>query len=135
MKPIFKNSLLLRLGLAMTIIISLSFMSMLSSVFIAEETQGAAGAINGFGSLRMLSYKMATQLASTDRTSQSKVALMELVNQFDRRVEALGSFNMAMSALTVGMVDQSPQGDKFQGSPLHGIALTFYATRDNWRDT
>lgn len=94
MKSIFKNSLLLRLGLAMTLITTLGFISMVSSVFIAEETQGAAGAINSAGSLRMLSYKIATKLDSGRATQQSAKEVIELTNKFDQRISALGHLNI-----------------------------------------
>jgi two-component system, NarL family, nitrate/nitrite sensor histidine kinase NarX len=94
MKPPFKDSLLLRIGFALAIIISIGFMGMLSSAFIAEKAQGAAGTINSSGSLRMLSYKVATQLASSERTPQSNTIVMKMVDQFDQRVEALGNFNI-----------------------------------------
>ncbi|MCW8982973.1 MAG: type IV pili methyl-accepting chemotaxis transducer N-terminal domain-containing protein, partial [Gammaproteobacteria bacterium] len=94
MKSIFKNSLLLRLGLAMTLITSLGFISMVSSVFIAEETQGAAGAINSAGSLRMLSYKIATKLGSRMPSQQSSDSVNQLVEKFDQRINALGQLNI-----------------------------------------
>jgi len=94
MKSIFKNSLLLRLGLAMTLITSLGFMSMLSSAFIAEETQGAAGAINSAGSLRMLSYKIATKLDSRESSPTSNGEVLNLVETFDQRIKALGLLNI-----------------------------------------
>ncbi|HEA25816.1 MAG TPA: HAMP domain-containing protein [Ectothiorhodospiraceae bacterium] len=94
MKSIFKNSLLLRLGLAMTLITSLGFVSMVSSFFIAEETQGAAGAINSAGSLRMLSYKIVTKLSSSENPQQSNAEIVELINQFDQRIRALGHLNI-----------------------------------------
>ncbi|NOR51485.1 MAG: HAMP domain-containing protein [Gammaproteobacteria bacterium] len=94
MKSIFKNSLLLRLGMAMTLITSLGFMSMVSSFFIAEETQGAAGAINSAGSLRMLSYKIVTKLSSREDPQQSSAEIGELIAKFDQRIKALGHLNI-----------------------------------------
>ena len=63
MAPLLKNSLLLRLGLAMATITAFAFMGMLSSVIIAETTQGEAAAVNQAGSLRMQAYRIATGLA------------------------------------------------------------------------
>jgi two-component system nitrate/nitrite sensor histidine kinase NarX len=94
MTSIFKNSLMLRLGLAMTLITSLGFISMVSSVFIAEATQGAAGAINNAGSLRMLSYKIATQLGSKEPAQQSTTEILNLVDIFDHRIRDLGQRNI-----------------------------------------
>lgn len=62
MRRLLKNSLLLNLGLAMTAIISLGFVGMLSSVIIAETTEGQAAAINQAGTLRMQSYRIASSL-------------------------------------------------------------------------
>ncbi|MDH3353916.1 MAG: histidine kinase [Chromatiales bacterium] len=78
----------------MTLITSLGFASMLSSVFIAEETQGAAGAINTAGSLRMLSYKIVTKLDATEHSSQSRSNVNELINTFEQRINALGHLNL-----------------------------------------
>ena len=94
MKPIFKNSLLLRLGMAMTLITSLGFISMVSSFFIAEETQGAAGAINSAGSLRMVSYQIVTKLNSRENPQQANAEIVELINKFDQRIRALGDLNI-----------------------------------------
>lgn len=60
--PIKPNSLLLRLGLALSAIMGLAFLGMLSSVFIAEMGKGDAAAVNQAGSLRMQSYRIATEL-------------------------------------------------------------------------
>ncbi len=94
MKPIVKNSLLVRLGLAMALITLLGFVSMLSSFFIAEETQGAAGAINSAGSLRMLSYKIVTKLNAKENPQHSNTEITELINKFDHRITALGDLNI-----------------------------------------
>ncbi len=63
MLPFTKKSLLLRMGLAMATITAFAFISMLSSVIIAELTQGVASAINQAGTLRMQSYRIASALA------------------------------------------------------------------------
>jgi two-component system nitrate/nitrite sensor histidine kinase NarX len=62
-KP-FSKSLTLRLGLAMTAITTLAFLGMLSSVFIADVSEGQAAAINQSGTLRMQSYRIASALAA-----------------------------------------------------------------------
>ncbi len=63
MSKLFEKSLLLRLGLAMATITALAFVGMLSSVFIAETSEGQAAAINQAGTLRMQSYRIASELA------------------------------------------------------------------------
>ena len=59
----FNKSLTLRLGLAMATITGLAFLGMLSSVFIADISEGQAAAINQSGTLRMQSYRIASELA------------------------------------------------------------------------
>ena len=51
------------MGIAMATITAFAFVSMVSSVIIAELTQGVASAINQAGTLRMQSYRMASALA------------------------------------------------------------------------
>lgn len=71
------TSLLLRLALAMGTITALAFVSMVSSVFFAEAMDGAAGAINQAGTLRMQSYRIAARLAldqSADATARRALA-------------------------------------------------------------
>lgn len=90
MAKIFERSLLLRLGLAMATITALAFLGMLSSVFIAETTQGVASAVNQAGSLRMQSYRIATDLVYAGdmdpevywRTTEA------LVREFESRLDS-----------------------------------------------
>ena len=62
MDRIFENSLLLRIGIAMTAITLLGFSAMLASIIISEATTGEAGAINQAGTLRMQSYRIASRV-------------------------------------------------------------------------
>lgn len=88
MKQVFEKSLLLRMGLAMATITALAFMGMLSSVIIAETTQGAAAAINQAGSLRMQSYRIASSLARRqDIDSQEATRITrQLMDEFEHRL-------------------------------------------------
>ncbi|MEW6648104.1 MAG: type IV pili methyl-accepting chemotaxis transducer N-terminal domain-containing protein [Pseudomonadota bacterium] len=88
MKQVFEKSLLLRMGLAMATITALAFMGMLSSVIIAETTQGAAAAINQAGSLRMQSYRIASSLARRqDIDSQEATRITRaLMDEFEERI-------------------------------------------------
>lgn len=90
MAKIFERSLLLRLGLAMATITALAFMGMLSSVFIAETTQGVATAVNQAGSLRMQSYRIATDLVyAGDMDPEAYWRTTEaLVREFESRLES-----------------------------------------------
>lgn len=88
MKQVFEKSLLLRMGLAMATITALAFMGMLSSVIIAETTQGAAAAINQAGSLRMQSYRIASSLArrqDIDNLEATRIT-RELMDEFEQRI-------------------------------------------------
>ena len=57
-----KHSLVIRFGFTLSGIILLTFVSMLSSIFITESITGMGSAINQTGSLRMHSYQIATDL-------------------------------------------------------------------------
>jgi two-component system, NarL family, nitrate/nitrite sensor histidine kinase NarX len=66
MHRLIAHSLLLRVGLVMTVLTLLSTSSMMTSVFIGRTIQGGATAVNVAGSLRMQSYRIATQLLTAD---------------------------------------------------------------------
>jgi two-component system nitrate/nitrite sensor histidine kinase NarX len=90
MSQLSKTSLLLHLGIAMATITTLAFVSMVSSVVIAEMTQGVASAINQAGSLRMQSYRIASNLVhspSKESTSQNQwLVSKSLVGEFENRL-------------------------------------------------
>jgi len=88
MKQVFEKSLLLRMGLAMATITALAFMGMLSSVIIAETTQGAAAAINQAGSLRMQSYRIASSLARRQNLEilAATHITTDLMEEFEERI-------------------------------------------------
>jgi len=88
MKQILERSLLLRMGLAMATITALAFVGMLSSVIIAETTQGAAAAVNQAGSLRMQSYRIASSLGRNEATDREEAARRThgLMDEFDERL-------------------------------------------------
>ncbi|MCP4934440.1 MAG: HAMP domain-containing protein [bacterium] len=64
------HSLLLCIGLIMAALTLLAVSSMMSSVFIGRTLQGEATAVNIAGSLRMHSYRIATQLLTTDELDE-----------------------------------------------------------------
>ncbi len=90
MYQLTKKSLLLRLGIAMATITGFAFISMVSSVIIAELTQGVASAINQAGTLRMQSYRIASALLQErERGSHSMFSLHatdKLVDEFEARL-------------------------------------------------
>lgn len=84
----FRHSLLFRLGLAMMIIVTLAFVGMLSSVFIADRSEGQAQAINLSGTLRMMSYRIESQIIMhnhSPETSRQK-HLKVLIDNFEQRL-------------------------------------------------
>ncbi|MEN8179547.1 MAG: type IV pili methyl-accepting chemotaxis transducer N-terminal domain-containing protein [Pseudomonadota bacterium] len=84
----FKNSLLLRIGIAMTAITLLGFGAMLASIIISEATKGEAGAINQAGTLRMQSYRIAGRVVyqqDIDAGDYWQIT-RALVDEFEARV-------------------------------------------------
>ena len=83
-----RKSLLLRVGLAMSVIILLAVISMLSSVFIVKNSEGFAAAINQAGTLRMQSYRIASSLVHNALTSAvyGGEVTEQLVNEFEGRL-------------------------------------------------
>lgn len=88
MPKLFEKSLLLRVGLAMTSIIALGFIGMVSSVFIAETSEGQAAAINQAGTLRMQSYRIASELANHAVRKDRLEITRDLVNEFSTRLKS-----------------------------------------------
>ncbi|MBF0471666.1 MAG: type IV pili methyl-accepting chemotaxis transducer N-terminal domain-containing protein, partial [Gammaproteobacteria bacterium] len=90
MVKLFEKSLLIRLGLAMASITSLAFLGMLSSVFIAETSEGQAAAINQAGTLRMQSYRIASALThyKEEQTPARLNSVAALSEEFDLRLNS-----------------------------------------------
>lgn len=90
MKWFFEKSLLMRMGVAMATITTFAFLSMLSSVIITETMQGAAGAINQAGSLRMQSYRIASSLARRSDVDDRVSATIthDLMKEFEARLKS-----------------------------------------------
>lgn len=83
-----KKKLLFRLGISMGTIIALAMIGMLSSIFISENSEGFAAAINHAGTLRMQSYRIASSLVhgtELDR-SESVTSTRVLVDEFEDRL-------------------------------------------------
>jgi two-component system nitrate/nitrite sensor histidine kinase NarX len=83
-----KNSILFRVALAMSVIVSLAVAGMFSSVFIAQTSEGFAAAINQAGTLRMQSYRIASSLVHhmTTDAPYSEEATALLVDEFEQRL-------------------------------------------------
>lgn len=70
----------------MASITALAFIGMLSSVFIAETSEGQAAAINQAGTLRMQSYRIASELAHHDADSGRVDVARKLITEFETRL-------------------------------------------------
>ncbi len=145
MIKLFEKSLLIRLGLAMATITALAFLGMLSSVFIAETSEGQAAAINQAGSLRMQSYRIASALAHhTGKLSQQRLQrAASLIDEFDQRLNShrltgvlaksrnqqlLGSFNSVrmqweqqMQPLLKAYIDIASQNDALSADNMEVV--------------
>jgi two-component system nitrate/nitrite sensor histidine kinase NarX len=84
----WKQSILVRLGIAMGLIAVLALASILSSAIFTERSEGKAGAINLAGSLRMQSYLIASTVASLHFQPGDKQRELERnIAEFERRLE------------------------------------------------
>jgi two-component system nitrate/nitrite sensor histidine kinase NarX len=83
-----KQSLLLRLGIAMTTIVILAVVGTISSMFMAETSEGFAAAINQAGTLRMQSYRISSSLVQPGKTKTQEAAhiTQRLVAEFEQRL-------------------------------------------------
>lgn len=83
-----RDSVLVRLGLAMGILALLSFASIVTSTVIAENISGQASAINVSGSLRMMSFRSLSEVQQADKRQQA----LGTLEQFERRLHGLERF-------------------------------------------
>jgi two-component system nitrate/nitrite sensor histidine kinase NarX len=83
-----KQSLLLRLGIAMATIVLLAVVGTISSVFMAETSEGFAAAINQAGTLRMQSYRISSSLVQPGKTGTQEAAhiTQRLVAEYEQRL-------------------------------------------------
>ncbi len=77
MREKIKSSLVRRGGLALASITLLALFNMFASVFVADQTQGDAAAINTAGSLRMQSFKIGFLLQRANSENDWKAAQAE----------------------------------------------------------
>jgi two-component system, NarL family, nitrate/nitrite sensor histidine kinase NarX len=81
--------ILTRLGALMATIVALGFVSMLTSVFIAQTMEGMAAAINQAGSLRMQSYRIGVALADDSvPTRERATRARALAEEFEDRLRS-----------------------------------------------
>jgi len=82
-----RKPILASIGLLMSAIVLLAVVSMLSSVFIAETTEGMATAINQSGSLRMQSYRIGVALADESVPAPTRAdRATALADEFESRL-------------------------------------------------
>ena len=80
-------SLLAQTGIIIGVISLLAIIGISSSVFITQTIQGAGTAINTSGALRMLSYKIATQMVRDQRTdTPDSTPIQSLIEQFETQL-------------------------------------------------
>lgn len=85
----WKQSILVRLGIAMGLIALLALASILSSAIFTERSEGEAGAINVAGSLRMQSYLIASTVASLHyRPEEKRRELHSNIAEFEKRLKS-----------------------------------------------
>jgi two-component system nitrate/nitrite sensor histidine kinase NarX len=89
-----RDSVLVRLGLAMGVLALLSFASIVISTVIAENISGQASAINVSGSLRMMSFRTLSEVQQPDKRLQA----LDTIEQFERRLHGLDRFIITKSA-------------------------------------
>ena len=80
-----RDSVLVRLGLAMGTLALLSFVSILMSTVIADSSSGKATAVNLSGSLRMMSFRILSEAQQPDKRRQ----IPGSIEQFERRLHNL----------------------------------------------
>ena len=85
----WKQSILVRLGIAMGMIALLALASIVSSAILTEQSEGKAGAINVAGSLRMQSYLIASTVTSHHFDPQDRRrVLADNLAEFEARLKS-----------------------------------------------
>lgn len=134
------KSLLIRLGISMSVLTALSLVGMLSSVIVAEKTQGAAGAVNQAGSLRMQTYRIGMELGR--QHEERSAAMAPLVAEFETRlnserlVATLPDHEMSELRLAHDAIHKQWQDEMrpvvssyIDGTMPHAVAYELYAER------
>ena len=82
-----RRSILLLVGLAMTLLVLISLGGMSSSVFVAETVQGSASAINVAGSLRRLTHRIASLVVADAGDGQgASPRVAEAIRSFEEQL-------------------------------------------------
>lgn len=89
-----RNSVLVRLGIVMSVLACLSLISIVISTLIADDISGRASAVNVSGSLRMLSFRTLSEVQNPEKREQA----FETMKQFESRLLSLERFVTAKSS-------------------------------------
>lgn len=88
-----RDSVLFRVGLALSSLAILSFASIAISAVIADDISGRANAVNVSGSLRMLTFRTLSEILQPEKREQA----LETMKIFERRLLGLERFTVAKS--------------------------------------
>lgn len=109
LRRLLRQSIMLRLGLALGTLAVLSFVSIIITTVIADNGSGRASAINLSGSMRMMSFRMLSEVLQPPLRGN----VPQTVESFERRVQALQRFveqkaadNEALAESTALVVSQ-----------------------------
>jgi len=91
---VIRDSVLFRVGLALSALAILSFVSIVISTVIAEDISGRANAVNVSGSLRMLTFRTLSEILQPEK----RVQALETMKIFERRLLGLERFVVAKSS-------------------------------------
>jgi two-component system nitrate/nitrite sensor histidine kinase NarX len=87
LRQLAERSILLEIALLMSAVVLLAVVSMVSSAFIAQTSDGLAAAINQSGSLRMQSYRIGVALADESVAARERSArAAALAGEFEARL-------------------------------------------------
>ena len=90
---VIHDSVLFRVGLALSALAVLSFVSIVISTVIADDISGRANAVNVSGSLRMLTFRTLSEILQPEK----RVQALETMKIFERRLLGLERFVTAKS--------------------------------------
>ncbi|MGL5632669.1 MAG: HAMP domain-containing protein, partial [Azovibrio sp.] len=105
----FRDSVLARLGLAMGALALLSFISILISTVIADSSSGKANAINLSGSMRMMSFRLLSEVQQPDKRSQVPATIQEYehrLQNLEHIIKSRMADNETLMGTTAIVVDQ-----------------------------
>lgn len=88
LSEILHDSVLFRVGLALSALAVLSFVSIVISTVIADDISGRANAVNVSGSLRMLTFRALSEIQQPEKRAQA----LETMKTFERRLLGLERF-------------------------------------------